>query len=513
MTNSVAVTLRRNVRKTTARLFKTAASLFISVILASCGGDDEGGSNNNPPPSAQVTLNVTGLRNGQQLTLTNNGNDQITVSRNGSVAFAKTIAVNAPYSVTLATAPTAQTCTINGGTGTVASDQPIVVNVSCGPTILHSFDNFNVEPNVGSSPLIMLASDGNVYGTTQAGGTYGFGTLFVMTPAGVVTELHQFAGGDTDGAQPSAKLIEGSDGILYGTTSSGGPLNRGTIFKITPGGAYTQLYAFGDTSDPTDVSNGFSPRELVLFEGELYGTTYYGGLTINAGRYQLGFGTVFKLTSSNNLVVLHRFTGTAEGGIYPSSLTASGDGNFYGITAGDDLDAEGGSVFRITPTGTMTIVHYFGGFRDSTFTFADASRPRGPLALDAAGNIYVTFFTAATSSHAYGSIYRLSPTGALSLLHSFQSTVPSGAANEGANPTGVIFGTDGNLYGITPNGGQDFHGTIYSITPTGTFQLLHSFAGGSSGDTPFSLIQGPAGIFYGTSRFGGANGAGTIFKF
>ena len=173
---------------------------------------------------------------------------------------------------------------------------------------------------------LVQATDGNFYGTTFYGGTQGFGTVFKITPSGTLTTLHSFAGYQTDGANPHAGLVQGTDGNFYGTTEDGGRNYDGTVFKITPAGTLTTLHSF-------DGSDGAYPEAGLVqaTDGNFYGTT--------------GWGTVFKITPSGTLTPFCSLDGP------PNQLVQATDGNFYGTTSrsGDDLY---GSVFKITSAGT-----------------------------------------------------------------------------------------------------------------------------------------------------------------
>ena len=150
-----------------------------------------------------------------------------------------------------------------------------------------------------SSGLIQGTDDGNFYGTTESGGAYGVGTVFMVTAAGVETVLHSFTGSEnsetsvsTDGAGPMAALIQGKDGNFYGTTVEGGEYESGTVFKITPAGLETVLHSFGGTSSG-GITDGAMPDGLIqTTNGELFGTTIGGGTDS---------GTVFSLTPGSTV--------------------------------------------------------------------------------------------------------------------------------------------------------------------------------------------------------------------
>lgn len=427
--------------------------------------------------------------------------------------------------------------TTRGGSknlGTIFKFDPSVDPDEASPvTTVHSFSGSD-----GSWPFagIMEASDGNFYGTTAIGGSGGVGTVFKMEPSGAVTTLHSFV--RSDGAYPQAELVEGPDGSLYGTTTVGGllnvALNRGTVFKITTAGAFTSLHSF------LHVDGTYLGAGLVLAnDGNFYGTTNQGG----AGQV----GTLFKMDPAGMVTLLHSFNGT-DGANPEAGLIQANDGNFYGTTnqggAGND-----GAVFRLEPSGSVTTVHSFedhdgyiprggliqasdGNFYGTTnvggkipgtvfkmdpsgtlttiyqFSGADGQFPNNTkLAEGSPGTLYgTTSAGGGPSSSGYGTVFKITTEGSLTKLHSF--TVIDGASPSG----GLTVGSDGNLYGLTFDGGLHQSGTAFKVTPSGTFTSLHSFTG-ADGKFPFgTLTEGSDGNFYGTTNGGGTAGAGTVFK-
>ncbi len=211
--------------------------------------------------------------------------------------------------------------------------------------ILHSFGDGSVA-NDGHVPLtsIIEAEDGNFYGTTTFGGAGMQRTVFKMTPSGMVTILHSFSDGSVmnDGAEPQAALIQASDGDFYGTTQLGGASpNNGTVFKVTPSGVLTVLHSFGDGTVANDGSQPLSSL-LQAADGSFYGTTFFGG-------FRLG-GTVYKITPEGHVTILHSFPDsgvTADGEAPYGSLVRYTDGSYYGTTAGGVAENSRGTVFRM----------------------------------------------------------------------------------------------------------------------------------------------------------------------
>jgi uncharacterized repeat protein (TIGR03803 family) len=216
------------------------------------------------------------------------------------------------------------------------------VTLSGVETSLYTFQGASDGASPG--PGLVLGSDGNFYGTTASGGAsscgtnaYYCGTVFKVTPAGVETTLHEFAGGQ-DGNDSDSQLIQGRDGIFYGTTEGGGSGNWGTVFKITPEGVESVLYAFDK-----GASGGQPGAQLLQgSDGNFYGTTTVGGA--------YGFGTLFEITPAGELTTLYSFQGNSTGltpsdGTYPISLIVGSDGTFYGTTGGGGANGAG-TVFK-----------------------------------------------------------------------------------------------------------------------------------------------------------------------
>jgi uncharacterized repeat protein (TIGR03803 family) len=372
----------------------------------------------------------------------------------------------------------------------------------------------------GSLPNGLIQSiEGDIYGTTSSGGATNYGTLFKMDPGGALTPLYNFCPQGSiascpNGAYPN-ELIQDGQGNFYGSSSNGGTsYNGGSIFKTTPGGSITTIYTFA-CPQTTTCPQGAGPSALVAGPGgSFYGTTYEGGAQIDGG-------TVFKITPSGALTTLHNFcppeTSCADGD-QPNGLVLAPNGDFYGTTvSGGSGGAYGpGTVFKITPAGKLTTIYSFTCTQVSVCP--DGARPTAPLFLATDGNFYGT--TSSGGTYGAGTVFKITSTGVLTSLYSFcaQSGCPDGSAPSG----GLAQGTDGNLYGTTPYGGAYANnfvgGTIFQITPGGTLTTLHSFCSDApnctDGENPASgLIQDTDGDFYGTTVSGGGlYSAGTVFS-
>ena len=294
---------------------------------------------------------------------------------------------------------------------------------SAQPTTIHAFDGIG-----GSVPgQLALGDDGNFYGTTAYGGfgynanqsQSGYGTVFRITPAGVLTTLYAFPGG-VQGQNPHA-LVRGTDGNFYGLTSHGGAAGNGTVFRLTPAGELTTLYSFTDgapTNEPLVQDDG----------GNFYGVRSVDNVTTHA--------SIFRLTQTGGYTTLYTFTRGGDGSV-ASGLTRGSDGNFYGTSYGGANAAA--TIFRITPAGGFTVLYTFAG--------------------DGVGN------------------------------------------SEGYLASGLTLGSDGNFYGSSPYGGTGMEGLVYRLTPAGDYTVLYSFGGGADGRFPGGrLVEGKDGNFYGLTN-------------
>ena len=357
-------------------------------------------------------------------------------------------------------------------------------------TVLYSFaGGFDgVYPN--SVPV--LGKKGNLYGTTQDGGDYYYGTVWDVTPSGTETILHSFQNNGTDGGNPSADLARDKEGNLYGTTFDGGAYGSGTLFELNPFGTETILYSF----NPGNGTDGGNPSAgLVLDkEGNLYGTTLYDGAYSG--------GSVFELTPSGTETILWSFGSGTDGYSPLAGLVLDKKGNLYGTTLLGGAYG-GGTVFEVTPSGTETILHSF----DPNGT--DGSYPYGRLVRDKKGNLYGT--TSTGGAYGYGAVFEVTPSGTETILHSFDAN-----GTDGYSPfAALVLDKGGNLYGTTENGGTYDYGTVFELTPAGTETILYSFnpGNGTDGYYPFSgLVLDKKGNLYGTTLFGGAYSYGTVYK-
>lgn len=339
-------------------------------------------------------------------------------------------------------------------------------------TVLKSFDDRG-----SGVTTITPGSDGALYGVTQADGPSGAGTIFRVTPAGLLTFLHTF--GDVSGGQrPMTALVEGMDGAFYGG-AEGGPAGAGVLYRVTPAGTFSVVHAF----DGTDGAVSAAPL-LLAPNGALYGVSAFGGV---------GFGTIYALAPGGSFSVIHTFT-DADGAYPMAALVAGSDGGLYGTTNGGGPSGAG-TVFRIDGSGTFSVLHGFSG--------VDGANPMAPLLPGMDGALYGT--TASGGNAGAGTVFRIATDGALATLHEFQFS-------DGFQPAvGLTQGLDGLLYGVA-SGGAFSAGTVFSVATTGGLTTVHSFNGQDGNSPQARLTAAGDGSLYGVTASGGSEFRGTVFR-
>ncbi|HZT34142.1 MAG TPA: choice-of-anchor tandem repeat GloVer-containing protein [Bryobacteraceae bacterium] len=372
----------------------------------------------------------------------------------------------------------------------------------------------NFDGNSGYYPGLNLVQgfDGSLYGTTE--GTAG--TVFKITPSGTLTTIYNFCFGFptcTSGANPSQSgaLALDTNGNFYGATGNGGSAGGGTIFKVTPSGTLTTLYNV--CSSPNRIDGCINTSGVVRGQdGNFYGVMAGGGAN-DAPLCSLngpGCGTVFKITPAGTLTTIYNFcsqANCADGAIPYAALVSGRDGSLYGIASAGGAYGVG-TVFKITPGGKLTTLHSF-DFTDGAFANVGA-----PMIQATNGNFYGTTYYGGTNGFppsnffSAGTVFEITPAGEFQTLYNFCSQ--SNCADGGA-PLGLVQGSDGNFYGAASLGGLYGFGTLFKITPAGVLTPLHSF-GNTDGAFPEGLIQATNGKFYGETQSGGTNGDGTVFS-
>lgn len=427
-------------------------------------------------------------------------------------------------------------------------------------TVLYRFTG----GNDGAYPQSRLIADkeGALYGTTEEGGSYGYGTVFKLTPpapghqAWTETVLYSFCSQSScaDGSYPKASLVADAEGALYGTTYEGGTFGYGSVFRLTPPAPGHKTWTQTVLNSFVGFDDGSYPMAGVIFgkDGALYGTTSEGGYGPNS----IGYGTVFQLVppapghTSWTEVQLYTFCRVGyycNDGYSPESvLTFGKDGALYGSTllggssggTSDCINLDGcGTIFKLKPppqghnTWTHTVIHNFTNGANS------GAYPVGELLFGTDGAIY----GAANGNYNTGKgwIFKLAPPAAeggawkASLIHQFGTCpwngIPPTCPVDGIGPNGLLAGADGVLYGTTVQGavGNNYlpPGTVFMLTPPpkNTYPtywyetILHVFGRGQDGASPVAGLIAYQGALYGTTNHGGIGcadqgGCGTIFK-
>ncbi|MGV3502794.1 MAG: choice-of-anchor tandem repeat GloVer-containing protein [Adhaeribacter sp.] len=320
----------------------------------------------------------------------------------------------------------------------------------------------------GSTPVSSLTPgpDGSLYGMTRDGGDYGTGTIFRLERQGTFTVLRSLENSyfkeKYDGFRPLGSLTLARDGNFYGLMPEGGFYNCGTIFRFSPAGEYTVLYAF------EGGEYGSSPWGSLTEgpDGALYGMTQTGGFH--------GSGVVFRASLEGNLSVLHPFNYSPDGAAPRGSLLLGLDGNFYGLTAlGGEFNR--GTIFRVSPAGDFATLF--------SFTLHEhGGTPFGDLIQDPEGHLYGLANSGGRLDG--GTIFRCTLAGEVTVLQHLSKYDSSGYA-----PTGSLLRTaNGSLYGLVSNGGLHHKGAIFQLSPEGVYSLIHSFHGPGEGREPLGSL-------------------------
>ena len=348
--------------------------------------------------------------------------------------------------------------------------------------------SFKGNPD-GQNPYAgMVAFKGTLYGTTELGGKDDFGVLYKVSTSGVEHVLHTFSGGSgSDGSDPFGALIV-LNGALYGTTYYGGraPADYGTVYKSSTAGAEHEVCSF------TSSQGEFPYAGVVALNGTLYGATYQGG--------KKNYGTIYGCSTSGKVRVLHSFTLSPDGG-YPYSPPTALGGTLYGTTyEGGTKDSTYGFgiVYKLKPSGPEQVLHKFAGYpKDGSYPYA------GLVAVG--GKLYGTTYRGGAAN--YGTIYEITTSGSEHVIYSFMG------GTDGSYPYAGLIAVNGTLYGTTSSGGQANDGTVYKVTTSGKEQVLHNFtATASDGANATGGLVNVGGELYGTTFYGGKYNDGIVFK-
>ncbi len=398
--------------------------------------------------------------------------------------------------------------------------------------------NFNGTNGGYPDASLVQGPNGNLYGTATGGGTNNSGTVFEITTAGKLTTLYSFCSKAkcADGTFPQASLLLATNGNFYGTTKYGGfacnigTLGCGTVFEITAAGKLTTLYTFC-LKGGENCSDGANPQAPLIqgTDGNFYGTTFSGG-NANDG------GTLFEITPAGHLTTLYSFCSKAgqncPDGAGPTGVIQGTDGKLYGTTAGGggvsssrpEFSGDCGGTAWAWDTALYDLLYEFclefGPSELNGFLFPESGAPDAATAnFSVPVTQTITFYGTGSGggTNAAGAVYSLTSKKRLKVVYDFCSKTNCA---DGAYPgAGVTEGTDGNFYGTTAGGNGNAKcpslngcGTVYEITATGTLTTLHSFDSTHGKYPQSTLVQDTNGTFYGTTSLGGPRGDGTVFS-
>jgi len=355
-------------------------------------------------------------------------------------------------------------------------------------TTIYNFANNGIS---GANPwyvTLVQGTNGNLYGTTYNGGVNFSGTIFNVTTSGQEKVVYTFKGGTTDGAYPTGGLTLGTDGNFYGTTQQGGTNSMGTIFKVTPTGTLTILHNFNAF---VDGAFPWGPP-ILASDGNFYGTTSGGGIN--------GHGVVYKMTNSGTVTKTYQFDVTH--GFSPIAQPTQGTDGYLYIPVSEGGTSFCGTILKINTSGVI----------NNTYDFpcgSGGSFPIGPLVQASNGNFYSTTQDGGTNGE--GTIYQVTPSLVVTVLHSFGATF-----GDGTFPAaGLLLATDGNYYSATSDGGANGDGTLFNTSVNGTYSSLYSFNNTTNLTQTSPLappVQATNGILYGVTEFGGPSNDGTVYS-
>jgi len=351
------------------------------------------------------------------------------------------------------------------------------------PGLLYSFDPID-EGVFGPFPQSVMAQgpDGNIYGTTDTGGANSFGGMFMVTPSGAETKLHDFT--SAEGTHCNMGLTLGNDGNFYGACLDGGTNNEGELYRMTSSGVLTILYSFtnvnGDGAEP-------DAPPIQASDGNFYGGTLAGGAHND--------GVIYKMTPAGVVTIIHSLAYPAEGGSVGGALVQGSDGNLYGTTE------EGAGIFKVTTTGKYTVIH--------ALSASDGQVPLSALIQGSDGNFYGT--TSLGGSAGDGTIFKVTPAGAFTVVHNFDPTIDG----QGDPWNALVQATNGSYYGVSFRSGlsgQNSYGGLFKLTSKSAYSSLYLFDGTVGANPGSALIQHTNGLLYGNTESQGGFNGGSIYS-
>jgi uncharacterized repeat protein (TIGR03803 family) len=421
--------------------------------------------------------------------------------------------LTSPAAASVLSGTAATTFTWTAGTGVSSYELRLGTTGSASDNLYNSGFTSALTETVGPLPTGGLTVYATLY--SKIGGTWTDNT-YTFTESALLPQtesiLYQFIGNNADnpdGWHPNGGLVMDSQGDLYGTTSYGPTAgeNVGTVFKVSPSGQETILHSFGGAPDGSEPNSGL----VMDAQGNLYGTTFGGGsdgISENGFIYQPAAGTVFKIAPDGTETVLHSFPSTATDGESPyQGLAIDSSGNLYGTTELGGNSSGCGTIFKVTPGGAETVLYTFSGPDGCSpgESFSSLSNSEPGLIIDATGNLYGT--TAQGGANGAGTVFKLAADGTETVLHSFANSGTDGYEPNG----GLALDSAGNLYGSTSAGGTSVFGIIFKIAPSGAESVLFNFNGDGLLWTSPGLALDSHGNLYGTSSGDGAI-PGVVFQ-
>ncbi|HYW76133.1 MAG TPA: choice-of-anchor tandem repeat GloVer-containing protein [Gammaproteobacteria bacterium] len=394
------------------------------------------------------------------------------------------------------TSSNARSYTVGGTVAGLGNKESVVLLINGGDQLSITANGPFVFSNslpAGSSYQVTVKShtSGIACVVGNGTGTVSSNVTGITVTCGSEVTLYSF-GPAPYGVQPNAGLIMDNSGNLFGTTSGGGTSDCGMVFELSSANVKTVLHSFCSTS-----VDGLGPSPGLVMDGagNLYGTTFGGG--------EYDVGTIFKVSPSGSETVLHSFGSPGADGNNPEAgLVMDNHGYLYGTTLNGGANGLG-AVFKLGPTGVESVLYSF----VSITTGGPLPNADTDLIMDGAGNLYGT--TYASGKNGFGMVYKISPAGTRTILHSF------GTGTDGQYPkSGLVLDSAGNLYGTTSGGGEFGVGTVYEISPSGTETVLYSFgsSGNDGADPQAGLVMDGSGNLYGTTYRGGKFSDGTVFE-
>ncbi len=383
---------------------------------------------------------------------------------------------------------------------------------------LYSFTGGN-DGGLPNGPLFR-DDKGNLYSAafTSANGV-GNGAIFKLSQNGKLTVLYAFpgeGGHGTAGANPLGGFIRDAKGNIFGVTEFGGVQNEyGVAFRLSASGKETVLHTFTGPPDGAEPDTNVVPGPSAVF----YGATPFGGTGKCRGGMPL-CGTVFAVDAAGHETIIHNFQGGPDDGLEPyGNLVEDAQGNIYGATMGGGSLQSGigcndptmqfgcGTIFKLSPNAdgswSESILYNFTGAEDGYEPVA--------VAIDAQGDIYgaALFGGSQRCSGGCGTLFKLDTAGTFTVLHSFTG------GSTGMGPYALVLDVAGNLYGSSDGGNSSCNfgcGIVFKVDPTGKFSVLHSFNGKDGQQAGYPMFDEETQTIYGTTDLGGSSNWGTIFQ-